>query len=252
VASTLYDGVDADALARSLDVPRVALFPEVASTMDVAHALAGEGAPAGTLVLADAQSAGRGRAGRRWSSERGRGIWLTLVERPTDPEAIEVLSLRLGLRTAAAVDRFAPAPVRVKWPNDLYVGGRKLAGVLVEARWRDGRPEWVAIGLGMNVVTPPDVPTAIGLRDGTPRLDVLRALVPAVRRAAAERGPLDDDELRAFAERDLALGRAVVEPLPGLVRGLTPAGELRVETPAGELRAIRHGSLVLAGEELQR
>jgi BirA family biotin operon repressor/biotin-[acetyl-CoA-carboxylase] ligase len=243
-----YDGVDAGALAESLGVPRLALFAEVSSTMDVAHAAAARGAPAGTVVLADAQTAGRGRGGRRWASQAGGGIWLTLVERPTDPSAIEVLSLRLGLGAAAAVEPFAEESVRLKWPNDLYLGERKLAGVLVEARWRDGRPEWVAIGFGMNVLAPDDMPQAAHLRAGVRRADVLAGLVPALRSAAAARGPLTAAELRAFAERDRALGRRVIAPLAGRVVGLTPAGELRVEAADGRVATARHGSLVLADE----
>jgi BirA family biotin operon repressor/biotin-[acetyl-CoA-carboxylase] ligase len=146
-----YDGVGADVLARRLGVPRLALFAEVASTQDVAHALAGEGAADGTVVLADAQSGGRGRAGRAWQSPPGSGVWLTVVTRPHDLDALEVLALRVGLALAEALSPLAAAPVGVKWPNDLLVGGRKLAGVLVEARWRDGRPEWAAVGVGVNV-----------------------------------------------------------------------------------------------------
>lgn len=241
-----FDGADAGSLAAALAVPRVAAFDEVGSTMDVAHALAGAGATAGTVVLADAQRAGRGRAGRRWASHPGAGIWLTLIERPADAAAIDVLSLRLGLAAANAVQPFSDDAVRLKWPNDLYVGARKLAGVLVEARWRDGRPEWVAIGVGMNVVAPPDVDTAAGLRADARRLDVLRALVPALRRASAVRGPLTADELRAYAARDLALGQAVVAPVAGRVRGVTPTGELRVEEPGGRIVDVRHGSLVFS------
>jgi BirA family biotin operon repressor/biotin-[acetyl-CoA-carboxylase] ligase len=243
---TRYDGLDADSLARALDVPRAVVFDEIGSTMDAGHAAAAEGTPSGTVVIADAQTAGRGRAGRRWASERGAGIWLTLVERPSDAAAIDVLSLRLGLAAAAAVDAFAAAPVRLKWPNDVYAGDGKLAGVLVEARWRDGRPEWVAIGVGMNVVAPEGVATAAGLRPGARRLDVLRALVPALREAAGRRGPLAPEELAAFARRDLAVGRRVLEPLAGVVRGVTPAGELAVEDDDGRVATARHGSLVFA------
>jgi BirA family biotin operon repressor/biotin-[acetyl-CoA-carboxylase] ligase len=148
------------------------------------------------------------------------------------------------------VEPFADEPVRLKWPNDLYLADRKLAGVLVEARWRDGRPEWVAIGFGMNVLAPEDVPHAAQLRPGVRRPEVLAALVPALRTAAAARGPLAESELRAFAERDLALGRTVSAPIAGRVAGLTPSGELRVETPDGRVATARHGSLVLADESL--
>src|SRR5512147_1788521 len=127
--TTQYDGHDGDALARALDAPRVILFDSTASTMDEAHALAASGAPAGTVVLADRQTAGRGRGGNRWASESGQGIWMTVIERPNDPRALDVLSIRLGLRAARALDRYAGSPVRVKWPNDLYVADGKLAGI---------------------------------------------------------------------------------------------------------------------------
>src|SRR5699024_4705414 len=104
---------------------------------------------AGTLVLADRQTAGRGRGGRTWVSEPGAGIWLTLVERPRDAASVALLSLRLGLRAAPVLDRWSAAPVRLKWPNDLHVGRGKLAGILVESRWREERIEWIAVGMGI-------------------------------------------------------------------------------------------------------
>ena len=247
-AAPAYDGWTADALAAALGVPRVELHEVVRSTLDAAHAAAAAGAPAGTLVLADRQTAGRGRGGRRWVSAAGAGLWLTLVERPRDASALEVLSLRLGLRAAPVLERFAAGPVRLKWPNDLYVGERKLAGVLVEARWRDDRVEWVAVGVGVNVVPPPDVPTATGLAAGTRRVELLAELVPALRAAAFAVGPLSAGEVAAFADRDLAPGRRCAEPLAGTVRGIDGRGALLVEDGAGSVRAARAGSLVFTEE----
>lgn len=242
-----YDGRSAAELATLLDVPRVELHAEVGSTLDAAHALAAAGAPAGTLVLADRQTAGRGRGGRAWASAGGQGLWITLVEHVGDPAAIEVLSLRLGLHAAAALDRFAAAPVRLKWPNDLYVGAGKLAGILVEARWRDARPEWVAVGMGVNVGRPPGVPGAASLVPGVGRATVLAALVPALRAAAACRGSLTPEELEGFAARDLARGRRCDAPAGGVVDGISERGELVVATPAGRVTA-RAGSLVFSAE----
>ena len=232
------------ALAERLSLPRAVVFETVGSTLDEAHRLAASGSPAGTLVVADAQTAGRGRQGRSWRSEPGAGLWLTLVERPTDAAALDVLSLRIGVLLAPALDAFAPAPVSLKWPNDLYVGSRKLAGILVEARWRDSRPEWVAIGVGVNVRTPAGEPNATGLRGGTSRLDVLDAIIPAIRQAAARVGPLTDDERSAFAARDLASGRPCTDPVPGIVSGIDPTGALLVRSSDGVV-AVRAGSLVL-------
>ncbi|HEX8724720.1 MAG TPA: biotin--[acetyl-CoA-carboxylase] ligase [Gemmatimonadaceae bacterium] len=242
-----YDGVSAAAVAAACGVPRAVLFGRVGSTLDVAHAEAAAGTPAGTLVLADEQTAGRGRQGRSWVSEPGSGIWLTLVERPADPGAVQVLSLRLGLHAARALDAFAPAPIGLKWPNDLYVNGRKLAGILVEARWREGALDWIAVGFGINVQAPRGMPDAAALRPGTRRVDVLAHLVPALRGAAAEAGVLRPDERESYAARDIAAGRRCREPVGGTVAGLDPSGALLVETSTG-VQAVRAGSLVLEEE----
>jgi len=239
-----YDGEGADDVARRLGLPAVAVFDEVGSTLDVAHALAADGAPSGTLVIAGAQSAGRGRMGRSWRSETGAGVWLTLIERPVSSRALDVLSLRIGLALAPALDAFAEDRVRLKWPNDLYVGDRKLAGVLVEARWRESVPEWVAIGVGINVRVPQGEPNAVGLRDDASRIAVLDASVPAIRAAAALEGPLGDSELAAFADRDLAKGKRCVEPVAGTVQGIDASGALLVRV-GSEITAVRGGSLVL-------
>lgn len=243
-----YDGQPPEALAARMGLARVVTFDEVASTMDVAHELAAAGAAAGTLVLAERQTAGRGRTGKQWTSPAGTGLWLTLVERPRDRTAIEVLSLRVGLEVARALDGLAGARVQLKWPNDLQIDGRKLAGVLVEARWRDQRPDWVAIGVGLNVAPPPGVVAAAGLRADATRLRTLAALVPALRRAAAARGPLVPEEMTAWTTRDAAVGRACSTPLRGTVVGIAPDGALLVRDDDGVTRAARGGSLIFADD----
>ena len=219
------------------------MYERVGSTMDLAHDAAARGAPAGTLVLAHAQDAGRGRGGRRWSSPPGDGLWMTLIERPSSASGLDVLSLRVGLYVAEAVEPLAGAPVRLKWPNDLFAADSKLAGVLIEARWRDHRVEWVAIGLGLNVVPPPDVAPAAGLAPGVTRVQALERIIPALRTAAAADGPLTADELARFAARDLSVGRKIREPAVGVVAGIAATGELMVDTDTGPL-ACRSGSLV--------
>lgn len=215
--------------------------------MDTAHEFAADGAPAGTLVIAEEQTLGRGRAGRTWHSARGRGIWMTLIERPRDPGALDVLSLRVGLRLANVLERWTDGPVRLKWPNDLFVGDGKLAGVLIEARWRGDRPDWVAIGLGVNLVSPTEAvggTVASGLVDADPHA-VLAEMVPALRAAAFATGHLDVSELEAFARRDLATGRIVSAPGEGRVRGISETGELIIDSAGGVARH-RAGSLMFA------
>ncbi len=113
---------------------------ETTSTNDRARALAVAGAPHGALVTAGAQSAGRGRQGRTWAAPPGRALLLSLLLRSYDP----LLPLRAGL----AVADLAGEAALVKWPNDVLLDGRKLAGVLVEARPDEG---WAVLGMGVNV-----------------------------------------------------------------------------------------------------
>jgi BirA family transcriptional regulator, biotin operon repressor / biotin---[acetyl-CoA-carboxylase] ligase len=195
-------------------------------------------------VIANEQTAGRGRGGKSWQSSPGAGLWLTLIERPADTSGLGVLSLRVGLAAAEALDRFAPEPIRLKWPNDLYIDRSKLAGILVEARWREQSVEWIAIGLGVNVLPPENISGAAWLEPGTSRIDVLTELIPGLRAAAFDIGALDEDELEEFNARDLARGKACTEPARGWVAGINSAGELLV-TIADSVASFRTGSLVL-------
>ncbi|HUQ45815.1 MAG TPA: biotin--[acetyl-CoA-carboxylase] ligase [Gemmatimonadaceae bacterium] len=242
--STAYDGLSVPALETRLGVPSLLLFDAVGSTLDVAHRVAPD-APSGTLVLANEQTAGRGRHGRRWDSRPGAGIWLSLIERPTDARALDVLSLRCGLYAAEALDAVAGMRVGLKWPNDLYLGERKLAGILIETRWRGTAPDWVAIGFGLNV-SAPALATGVGLPAGTARPDVLEVLVPALRRAAAAPRHLSDDELARWRARDLAGQRALIAPVAGRAAGISREGELLVLDDGGAVSRHRSGSLTFA------
>ena len=198
-------------------------------------------------MIANEQTAGRGRDGKSWQSAPGAGLWLTLIERPKDSSGLGVLSLRVGLIAAEALDRFASEPIRLKWPNDLYVDRGKVGGILVEARWRESAVEWVAIGLGVNVKAPENVDTAAGLDPGTDRLDVLSELIPGIRAAARAKGPLRPEEMDEFNARDLARGKTCIQPALGRVAGISADGELLVAL-ADSVTPYRSGSLVL--EEL--
>ena len=239
-----FDGLNSRELAEVLGLPRVELMESTASTMDIAHRLAADGCRSGTLVIANHQSVGRGRGGARWTSESARGLWLTIIERPVDVSGLEVLALRVGLRLARALDRFAPEPLRLKWPNDLYVDDKKLAGILIEARWRESRLEWVAIGVGINVMAPDDLPDAAELDPGTRRIEVLEDVIPAIRSSAICGGHLKPIELIEWNARDLARGRECSEPARGVVEGISEDGELLVAL-ADSVARFRSGSLIL-------
>lgn len=210
--------------------------------MDAAHQLAADGAPGGTLILAERQTAGRGRGGHQWASVAGTTLSLSLLERPLDAVAVGVLSLRLGMRASDVLARHAP-DIQVKWPNDLMRPIGKVGGILVEARWRGGLPDWVVVGVGINVCAAP-WPGSASLAFTGPRIEILSELVPALRAAASATGALTASELERWRSRDWARGRAISSPARGVVRGIEADGSLLVDTPAGVVRCAS-GSLVL-------
>lgn len=230
--------------AEELGVTRVVHFDRVASTMDEAHLLAQENSSSGILVVADEQTAGRGRSGNSWESRASSGVWCTLIERPTDSAAVDVLSIRLGLAIARAMEPLSEGEIQLKWPNDVFLDGRKLAGILVEARWRDGAIDWVAIGIGLNLLPPETNALAASLGLTITRREVLLRLIPEVRKAAQEGGSLSNAELLDWSARDYARGRSVAAPVKGVVAGLAPSGAIRVVDDAGVEHELRSGSLV--------
>ncbi len=240
-----FEGLRAAVLANACALPAVFIHASVPSTLDEGHRLAAEGAAAGTLVVAEEQTRGRGQRGRSWISERGAGLWLTLVERPTDAAAVEVLALRVGLALAGALDTFAGESVRLKWPNDLYLPAGKLGGILIEARWRGNAVDWVAIGVGINVRAP-SIAHAAGLCPGVSRLDVLTTVMPPLREAASRVGHLTDADVRAWDARDLAQGQRISSPAEGIVEGISRQGELRVRRPNHDIAHFRTGSLTFS------
>jgi BirA family biotin operon repressor/biotin-[acetyl-CoA-carboxylase] ligase len=170
-----------------------------------------------------------------------------MVARPADADGLEVLSLRVGMALAERVEPLADGPVRVKWPNDLLVGGRKLAGVLVEVRWRDGRPEWAAVGVGLNVRPPHGFDDAAALAPGTSRVEALAGTIAALLSATGAHGPLAPAELAAFDRRDAVRGRRLVAPVRGRAAGITPHGALRVADDVA-LHELRQATVEYAPE----
>jgi BirA family biotin operon repressor/biotin-[acetyl-CoA-carboxylase] ligase len=200
-----YDGADAAALERLTGAPHVELLGSVTSVLDVAHELAGVGAPDGLLVLADEQTAGRGRQGRVWHSAAGTGVWVAALVRPAVAPEGGAFAIRAGLAMVAAVSEAAPeASPRLKWPNDLMVHGRKAGGVLCEARWMGARLGWIAVGVGVNVRGPVAAEvrgSAIALDDvahAATRIGVLSALAPRLRALATGAATLGAAERAAF------------------------------------------------------
>jgi BirA family biotin operon repressor/biotin-[acetyl-CoA-carboxylase] ligase len=199
------------------------------STNARARALAAEGAPHGTLVTADSQTAGRGRQGRAWVAAPGDALLMSLLVRRVDP--------LLPLAAAVAVcESLVPVEAAIKWPNDIWLAdGRKVAGILLEGRPQEG---WAVIGIGLNVRTrsfPVElrkIATSLALAGVETTLDAVRdALVEALDRwieaPAAE-------TLAAWRARDALRGSTVTWSTgSGVAAGITDGGSLLVETDAG-------------------
>jgi BirA family transcriptional regulator, biotin operon repressor / biotin---[acetyl-CoA-carboxylase] ligase len=242
-----------DSLVRALE--RVGLeapvrYDEVTgSTQATALAMASEGAPEWTLVAAGHQTGGRGRLGRTWFDEPGRALMFSVVLRPElDPEAGGLLTLLAGTAMVHACRDVARQRAACKWPNDVLVEGRKVAGILAEARIADGRFEHVALGVGVNLVDPPAGVAGAGAVPAEPA-ELLEAFIGAFASGYRPAEPGSADAvIAAHAEVSATLGtrvRAVVghgEAIEGHAIALDERGGLVVRTTSGE-RVVRFGEV---------
>jgi BirA family biotin operon repressor/biotin-[acetyl-CoA-carboxylase] ligase len=222
----------------SLGRPRLHLR-ETASTNDRARALAAAGAPHGTLVTASLQTAGRGRQGRSWSAPAGRALLCSLLLRDYDP----LLPLRAGL---AVADLAGPGAL-VKWPNDVLLDGRKVAGILVEARPQDG---WAVLGIGVNVAIdvadlPPELRDRAGTLGRAPH-EVEAALTELLGRLAERLAEPDAAALSALRARDALRDRPVRwGGGSGTGAGIDDAGALLVRRDDGTVQTLAAGEVHL-------
>jgi len=226
-------------------------FEALPSTQDALHQLAQAGAPAGTAVVALEQTLGRGSRGREWRSPAG-GLWMSVLCRPPEELAMEVLSLRVALAVAATVERACPgAALQLKWPNDLMLAGRKLGGILCEARWHGATPGWVAVGIGLNVAN--QIPEELGssaialgsVSAGITPETLAGPVAQAITDAGQRHGLLAPMELELFRARDWLLGKRLVTPGPGIAAGLAEDGSLLIRGVDGGIARFRTGTATL-------
>lgn len=131
---------------------RVFTFEKIDSTNNCARALANVGKEEGIVVIAEEQTAGKGRLGRSWEANRGENLTFSILLRPkVSPEAINLLPLSVGVAIAEAIERVTRLKVECKWPNDLLLNGKKVAGILMESSMRENTVDFVVVGVGLNV-----------------------------------------------------------------------------------------------------
>jgi BirA family transcriptional regulator, biotin operon repressor / biotin---[acetyl-CoA-carboxylase] ligase len=235
-------------------------FRRTDSTNERAKDLAAAGAAGGLVVTADEQTAGRGRRGNEWFAPPGSCLLYSALLRPFGAEGNSLLPLAVPVAVCEAAESVAPVRCQVKWPNDVWIDERKVAGVLVEARPDEG---WAVIGVGLNVAIPPEEfpaelrETATSLlpteaEGGVPpggALGVRRAL-PALNESLGRWvGAEDDEVLAAFRARDALCGKRISwQGGEGTAAEIDERGHLVVEKPDGERIALGAGEVHLALE----
>jgi BirA family biotin operon repressor/biotin-[acetyl-CoA-carboxylase] ligase len=249
---------------------RLIALPSTGSTNDVAKDLAAKGTPEGTVVVADEQTAGRGRMGRRWLAPPRTCLLCSIIFRPDlPPIQVQWLTMLCALAAADAVKEVAGLQVWLKWPNDIVVKSpipspqpqhwRKLAGVLTETGVRGERLEFVVVGLGVNVNVPQEVlstlapdATSILAEVGQPvdRIALLAKLLTEVERRY-ETLRAGGSPYREWVARLATLGQSVVATtsagiLVGVAESVDEIGALLLRTPDGVLHRFLSGDVTLA------
>lgn len=232
------------------------LLAETASTNDVARKQARKGAKAGFLVAASRQTKGRGRLGRSWESPAGRGLYVSIVLRPALPMAkAGQLTILSSVAAVDAVEAISGRRPQIKWPNDLVMGGKKLAGLLIETELDGPKLDFAVIGIGLNVRHEakdfsPEVrrlATSLYLETGQlyRRADLLVALLHAFEKRLHK--PFAEAR-EAWAASSLTLGQRVTLTTArgrkqGQALGLDESGALLLRNNAGEIETVTAGDM---------
>ena len=234
---------------------------EIDSTNLWIKRLAKEGAPEGTLALAEFQSAGRGRLGRSWEVPEGTSVMMSILLRPKfEPQYAPTLTLVMGMAVAKAVKNLG-FDVSIKWPNDVVVSHKKICGILTEMGVRDGKIDYAVIGVGINVNIKEfpeemaDKATSLYLESGKefdrrqiPGL-VMEAFEEYYEKFAAtcDLSGLKEEYESILANYNQPVRVLAKEPYEGVARGITDGGELLVEKTDGTIVAVSAGEVSVRG-----
>lgn len=235
-------------------------FETTASTSDTAKTLGVRGVAEGALVVAETQTAGRGRLGRHWVSPPGTGIYASLLLRPPlPPQELPQITLSTAVAMVRALTRAVGVTPGIKWPNDLILKGKKLGGILTEMETESDQIRYLVVGLGLNVNTPDfppelaDTATSLLLAEGRPfsRVLLLRAWLEEFEalyaRFLAHGFP---EILEEWKQHSVTLGKCVavrqgLRSIEGLALEVGDDGALLLETALGEVVRVTSGEITL-------
>jgi BirA family biotin operon repressor/biotin-[acetyl-CoA-carboxylase] ligase len=226
---------------------RVVRFPRVGSTNDVALWAVAAGERPGLVVVAREQARGKGRKTRDWTSPEG-GLWMSVALDPTVAANLAgLVPLAVGCAACEALQRLK-VDARLRWPNDLMLGDRKLGGILVESRTNAGAFSAIVAGIGVNVANEPPSADAAAVRDVRPELAPDPVMDGVLDRLAGYEAALARRDFRLVTER--FMGNAwgidedmVLDGIPCRPKEIAVDGALIVERPGGRLEIARTGSL---------
>ena len=242
---------------------KIIYYKQLDSTNTEIARLAAEGAAHGTVVMADAQTAGKGRRGRQWESPAGENIYMSILLRPDCvPDRAPMLTLVMAYSVAKVVRELGFLDVQIKWPNDLVLSGKKICGILTEMQLRDSEIDYVVVGVGINVNTSKfpeelkDTATSIYMESG--RVSDRETLVESIVEYFDEayRQFLETQDLsflkEAYNDMSVNVGREVRVLEPGneytaYAQGINTEGELLVRTQEGEEKRIYAGEVSVRG-----
>lgn len=262
-----WPGRGSDAWARELGIPMLELHRSLTSTNGRLRVLAQQGAPPFSTVVADEQTSGRGREGRRWHSPRGGGLWFSVLLSLGSGGTVGVLPLAVGVAVAIAIERWSRGGVGLKWPNDLMIGHRKVGGVLCESAGdsavvisdsTEHPTRLVAVGIGINLRRqisglPEDLMGSAGFMEesagqAVPEPELAREIIAQLRRWAQPLpGSLAGGLRSEWESRDHLQGRRVRldTGLVGRAVGVSSEGALQVTASDGSTIPVRAGSVRL-------
>ncbi|HHV99719.1 MAG TPA: biotin--[acetyl-CoA-carboxylase] ligase [Clostridiaceae bacterium] len=245
-------------------------FKSIDSTNNYAKKAAQEGCEEGTVIVADAQTSGRGRLGRSWESKEDSGIWMSVVLRPyIAPEDVQIMTLAASVAVVAALKSVAGVDAGIKWPNDIIIGGRKVCGILTEMSTEMDRVNYLVLGIGINInQKKEDFPeelrnTAISLKAymaennmsvaNIKRSDIIKIVLLELEKQYENMKRRNTEEIiNKWRENSVTIGRKVkiiyknVE-YEGTAKDVTDDGKLIVHCSDGVTREISSGEVSVRG-----
>lgn len=240
-------------------VKKVYFFQTIDSTNNRARTLAEKGAPEGTLVISEEQTAGRGRMGRSWNSPGGTGIWLSLLLRPPlFPSQAPLITSLAGVAVAEAIRRVTGLDAGIKWPNDILINGKKAAGILTELSADEEKIRHVIVGIGINVNTKTfpeeirDRATSLRICSGRtiPRMEILLPVLLELERLYLDftRSGDSDSVLRHYRKISVTIGERITltrdnREFDVMALDISPTGGLLIKKDAGTIEELISGEI---------